>query len=116
MEDTFVFCKACDEHGFIRFTLVNRALANAFRKEYSDIIGKTDRELGLPAEQVAKFARDDSSILIGGPLGVRKDRLIVTETVTTYDGKRRQFRTAKQAVLLPDGTRQLFGVATQTRA
>jgi PAS domain S-box-containing protein len=58
----FIFVK--DEQG--RFALVNRAIAEAHGLQPSEMIGKSDSDIGMPPEQAEAYRRDDLIVLQSG--------------------------------------------------
>src|SRR5690606_8665046 len=55
----FIFVK--DREG--RFTLVNRAIAEALDRQAGEMIGKTDRDIGMAEEEVSAYLRDDLEVM-----------------------------------------------------
>lgn len=115
LSDVFVFAK---DRG-LRFTYVNKALADAIGLPVHKIIGKTDADLNDDRLAVSMFNHHDLRVLEGelinamsGTLFVRP-RLSIDETLTTPDGKTYILGTIKQALRMPDGSVQMLGVSTE---
>ncbi len=112
MEHMLVFGKRRDKKGKIRFTFANRALAATFGRSPNQVIGKTDEDLGMPAEEIENFRKADTQILVPGAFGHRLNQVVVRrESVTPPGGDAKTLYTIKEAVDLPEGERQLVGVA-----
>ena len=90
----FIFVK--DRAG--RFTLANRAIAEAYGREPEQMIGKTDAELAaIPAEGEA-HQRDDREVLESG-----RDKVVRDECRTDTRGLRHWMQTTRRPILGSDG-------------
>jgi PAS domain S-box-containing protein len=105
---SFIFAK--DREG--RFTLVNRAIAEARHTTVERIIGRTNSEVNTNVEEVEGFLRDDLEVM-----ETLQERLIAEEKVTDAAGRVRWVQTVKRPILGKDGTAvQVLGVATDITA
>ena len=107
----FVFAK--DSEG--RFTLANRSLADAYGTTPEAILGKTDADYNMNADEVAAFRRDEREVMETG-----RDLLIPEEVVTDSGGVVHWLETVKRPLpfIGPDGeaTVHVLGVATDITA
>ena len=100
----FVFAK--DREG--RFTLVNRAVAEAYGTTVEDLTGRTDADFNPNAEEVAHFRADDLEVM-----DTLRDKIVPQERITDASGRVRWLQTVKRAIVGPDGrATQVLGVAT----
>ncbi len=100
----FVFAK--DREG--RFTLVNKAVADAYGTTVEGLIGKTDADFNSNADEVAFFRRTDLSVM-----DTRREMLIPEEKITDARGDVRWLQTVKRPVIADDGqAHQILGVST----
>ncbi len=100
----FIFAK--DREG--RFTLVNRAVADAYGTTVENLIGKTDADFNPRVEEVEHFRRDDREVIDS-----LREKFIPEEAITDATGKVRWLQTVKRPIIDPDGVaRQVLGVAT----
>ncbi len=100
----FVFAK--DREG--RFTLVNKAVADAYGTTVERLIGKTDADFNPNADEVEFFRRADQAVMDG-----RREVLIPEEKITDATGSVRWLQTVKRPVLGDDGrAHQVLGVST----
>ena len=100
----FVFAK--DRAG--RFTLVNRALADAYGTTQENLLGRTDADFNPDAEEVAHFRRDDLEVM-----DTLREKVIAEEKITDAAGRVRWLHTIKRPLLDADGSaNQVLGVAT----
>jgi PAS domain S-box-containing protein len=91
-----------------RFTLVNRAVAEAYGTTLEGLIGRTDADFNPNAEEVAHFRRDDLEVM-----DTRSEKRISEEVVTDAAGRRRWLQTVKRPIIGPDGVAdQVLGIAT----
>ena len=98
----FIFVK--DAQG--RFSLANRALAEAHGLHPAQMIGKTDIEIGIVSEQADEFRRDDEQVLKAG------EKREVDEEHTGADGQVRWMHTVKRPLLDEQGRpTRILGVA-----
>ena len=105
LNTSFIFAK--DEEG--RFTLVNRALANAYGCEPDDMVGKFDEDLNPNLNETDRFKRDDREVL-----QTRKRKFVPEEYLTNVGtGEKRWYQTVKVPLISEDGESvQLLGVST----
>jgi PAS domain S-box-containing protein len=104
LNPSFIFAK--DEAG--KFTLVNKALADAYASKPEEMVGKSDGDYNPNEEEVKAFLEADLEVIRSG-----QPKFIPEETV--YDsetGESRWFQTIKVPIVLADGSKQLLGVAT----
>jgi len=100
----FIFAK--DRQG--RFTLVNRAVAEAYGTTVEGLLGKNDADFNPDPEEVEAFRRDDLEVMDSG-----REKIVPAEVVTDAAGKRRWLYTVKRPLLGPDGVaQQILGVST----
>ena len=99
----FIFAK--DRQG--RFTLVNRAVAEAYGTTVEGLLGKTDADFNPDLEEVEAFRRDDLEVMDTG-----REKLVPEEVITDAAGTRRWLYTVKRLLLGPDGVAQILGVST----
>jgi PAS domain S-box-containing protein len=90
----FVFVKDKDS----RFRLVNQALAAAYGTDVTNLVGKTDSEIGLDPDEHEKFHRDDLEVLKN-----QTEKIIPEERHTDSEGKIRYMRTVKRPLVGKDG-------------
>ncbi len=108
LNPSFIFAK--DRAG--RFTLVNRALAEAYGTTVANLVGKTDADFNPNAEEVEHFRRDDLEVM-----DTLQDKFIPEEVITDASGHVRHLQTVKRAIVGPDGKAdQVLGVATDITA
>ena len=98
---TFIFVK--DEQG--RFSLVNRAFAQARGCAPEDMIGKNDFEIGIESEQAEAYQRDDSEVLREG-----REKTVI-EPHTDVQGRQLWLQTVKRRLTDEHGNAQVVGVA-----
>jgi PAS domain S-box-containing protein/putative nucleotidyltransferase with HDIG domain len=77
-----------------RFLLANIALANALGTTPEYIQGKTNLELGVPADESAKYLQDDIAVLQSG-----KEKIITDESLTWQSGEVHYYHTTKRPLL-----------------
>jgi PAS domain S-box-containing protein len=100
----FIFAK--NRQG--RFTLANKAVADAYGTTVENLIGKTDSELNPNREEVEAFRRDDLEVL-----ETMQDRFIAEERVTDADGRVRWLQTVKRPIIESNGqATQVLGAST----
>lgn len=103
-DPNFIFAK--DRQG--RFTLANKAVADAYGTTVENLIGKTDAELNPNREEVEAFRRDDLEVL-----ETMQDRFIAEEHVTDAAGRVRWLQTVKRPIIDSDGlATQVLGAST----
>ena len=105
LNTSFVFAK--DRDG--RFTLVNRALADAYGSTPEEMVGKYDEDYNPIPNETYHFKRDDLEVL-----RTRTPKFIAEEAVTHVgDGKTRWYQTTKVPLIAePGADAQLLGIAT----
>jgi PAS domain S-box-containing protein len=105
---SFMFAK--DRQG--RFTLVNRAVAEAYGSTVEGLLGKTDADFNPNREEVEAFRRDDLEVMDSG-----REKVVAEELITDAHGQRRWLYTVKRPLRGPDGAAdQILGVATDITA
>jgi diguanylate cyclase (GGDEF)-like protein/PAS domain S-box-containing protein len=85
-----IFVKDRDD----RYLLANNAMANAYGTTPAYMQGKTDLELGVPAEEFAKYRKDDIEVLQSG-----KEKIIPEESLTWQSGEVHYYHTTKRPLL-----------------
>jgi two-component system sensor kinase FixL len=90
----FIFAK--DREG--RFTLANRAAADAYGTTVENLIGKTDADFNSDPEQVEFFRRMDLEVM-----DTLQERFIPEERITDSRGKVRWLQTVKRPIIGKDG-------------
>ncbi len=90
----FVFVK--DREG--RFTLANQALAEQYRTNVKEMIGKTDADFNPHPEEVEQFLRDDRQVMDS-----LQEKFIPEETITDAMGNVRWLQTSKRPLLDENG-------------
>lgn len=104
LNPNFVFAK--DREG--RFTLVNRAIADAYGTSVENLLGKTDADFNANKEEVESFRRADLEVM-----NTLKEKFIPEEVITDAEGNVRWLQTIKRPILSPDGSaQQMLGIAT----
>ncbi len=104
LNPSFIFAK--DRQG--RFTLVNRALANAYGSTPYEMLGKTDKDFNPRPEEAEKFAQNDLAILQSN-----QETFIPEEEFTDSGGERHWMQVSKIPLASEDGpAEQVLGVAT----
>jgi PAS domain S-box-containing protein len=108
LNPSFVFAK--DEEG--RFTLVNRAVADAYGTSVEALLGKTDANFNHNKDEVESFRRDDLEVI-----NTLEEKFIPEEVITDASGQLRWLQTIKRPIVSPDGTsNQVLGIATDITA
>lgn len=103
-DPNFIFAK--DRDG--RFTLVNKAVAEAYGTTVDDLIGKTDADFNKNAEEVAFFLRKDRDVIER-----LQDQFIPEERITDAAGTVRWLQTVKRPILDKSGrATMVLGAAT----
>lgn len=104
LSPNFIFAK--DQNS--RFTLVNYALADAYKVKPEDMVGKSDLDFNQSPEYAKKFMRDDTEVIKTG-----KPKYIAEEkSIDVHTGKERWLQTVKVPFIGPNGERQLMGACT----
>jgi PAS domain S-box-containing protein len=100
----FIFAK--DREG--RFTLANKAVADAYGVKPHDLIGKTDTDFNRNAQEVEFFRRMDLEVM-----NTMRERLIPEERITDAQGNVRWLQTVKVPIVGTDGRgTQVLGAST----
>ena len=100
----FVFAK--DREG--RFTLANKAFAEAYGTTVDEVIGKTDSDFNPHTSLVERYNRDDFQVIESG-----QDLFIAEEQVVNIKGQSLWRKTVKRPILDDKGQPfQVLGVAT----
>src|SRR6185436_2811981 len=100
----FIFAK--DREG--RFTLVNRAVADAYGTSVENLLGKRDADFNPNASEVEQFRRVDMEVIEHGNIAI-----IPEEKITDAEGNVRYLETLKRAIPSPGGgDTEVLGVAT----
>jgi len=104
LNPSFIFAK--DRQG--RFTLANRALADAYGTNVKNLIGKTDADFHHDKEQAEQFHRDDLRVMDS-----QAEKFLPEEEFTDKQGNTNWLQVAKIPIVSPDGKAyQVLGVAT----
>jgi PAS domain S-box-containing protein len=82
-----------------RFTLANRAIADAYGCEPQQMIGKTDAEISSIPAEAETHQQDDREVLESG-----QDKVVRDEYRTDTRGLRRWLQTTRRPILGGDGT------------
>lgn len=108
LNPSFVFAK--DKEG--RFTLVNKAIAEAYGMSVEGLLGKTDSDCNPNKDEVEAFRRDDLEVI-----NTLKEKFIPEEVITDAGGQVRWLQTIKRPIVSLDGTaNQVLGIATDITA
>lgn len=89
-DPNFIFAK--DRDG--RFTLVNKAVADAYGTTVDELIGKTDADFNGNAKEVSFFLRKDQEVL-----DHHREQFIPEECITDATGTIRWLQTVKRPIL-----------------
>jgi PAS domain S-box-containing protein len=104
LNPSFIFAK--DTEG--RFTLANRALAQAYGAKADDLVGKTESDFNIREVEVLKFRNDDIEVLES-----ELEKFIPEEEFTDKEGKQHWMQVIKIPIISEDGnSHQVLGVAT----
>ncbi len=104
IEPNFIFAK--DREG--RFTLANRAVADAYGTTVENLIGKTDADFNLKNDEVESFRRADLEVI-----DTLHERFIAEEHITDAKGDVRWLQTVKRPIVGKDGfADQVLGAST----
>lgn len=91
-----------------RFTLVNKAVADAYGTTVQNLIGKRDSDFNFDTAQVEHFRRDDLAVMDS-----LCELFVAEERLTDREGKVRWLQTTKRPLVGADGKAdQILGVAT----
>jgi PAS domain S-box-containing protein len=100
----FIFAK--DREG--RFTLANRAVADAYGTTVEDLVGKTDADFNPNKEEVESFRRLDLEVM-----DMVKERFIPEERLTDAHGNVHWLQTVKRPIIERDrSVQQILGAST----
>jgi PAS domain S-box-containing protein len=100
----FIFVK--DRAG--RFTVVNKAVADAYGTTVDRLIGKTDADFNTNVDEIEFFRRKDLEVMDS-----LQERFIPEEVITDSTGKRRWLQTMKRPILDEQGQAiMILGAAT----
>src|SRR6266566_1116871 len=104
-DPSLVFVKDWDG----KFTLVNKALAQAYATSPEELLGKSDADFNRNQAEVAHYLRDDREVMSS-----LRPKLVPEEPVTNpHTGETRWFQTVKVPLVSADGrAHQVLGVAT----
>jgi len=104
IDPNFIFAK--DREG--RFTLANRAVADAYGTTVENLIGKTDADFNRNAEEVESFQLKDLEVI-----DTLQERFIPEERITDARGRVRWLQTVKRPIIQNDGSaKQVLGAST----
>ncbi|MEQ8677819.1 MAG: PAS domain-containing protein [Aggregatilineales bacterium] len=104
LNTSFIFAK--DVQG--RYTLVNKALADAYGSVPDEMVGKSDGDYNKNEDENRHFRSDDLEVV-----NTRKAKFIPEEPVSNVHGETRWYQTIKIPLISNDGKDvQLLGVAT----
>jgi two-component system, LuxR family, sensor kinase FixL len=104
IDPNFIFAK--DRDG--RFTLANRAVAEAYGTTVENLIGKTDADFNPNDKEVEFFHTMDLEVIDS-----LEERFIPEEPITDAQGRVRWLQTVKRPIVERDGTaNQVLGAST----
>ena len=104
IDPNLIFAK--DREG--RFTLANRAVADAYGTTVENLIGKTDADFNAHPEEVERFRRADLEVL-----ETLCERFIPEERITDAQGNVRWLQTVKRPIVESDGSAtQILGASS----
>jgi len=104
IDPNFIFAK--DREG--RFTLANRALADAYGTSVENLIGKTDANFNSNMDEVGFFNQIDREVI-----DTLQERFIPEEYITDAQGKIRWLQTVKRPIIGANGAaNQVLGAAS----
>ena len=104
----FIFAKDLDG----RFTLANRAVADAYGVSVDALIGRSDADFTVDADEVKRMRHDDQEVVETG-----QEKVIAEEALTDATGRVRWLRTVKRPLAGLDGRHnQVLGVAVDITA
>jgi PAS domain S-box-containing protein len=103
-DPNFIFAK--DREG--RFTLANKAVADAYGTTVENLIGKTDADFNPNREEVEFFRQMDLDVI-----DTLQERFIPEERITNGNGQVRWLQTVKRPIIESDGSAaQVLGAST----
>jgi PAS domain S-box-containing protein len=101
---SFIFVK--DLNG--KFSLANKALADAYGTSTEAMIGKSDTDFNLHTSETVKFTSDDKEVIL-----LKKPKYIPEEKITFANGIEHWMTVIKVPLIEPDGTcNYTLGVST----
>ncbi len=104
LDPSFIFAK--DREG--RFTLVNKAIADAYGTTVDDLLGKTDADFDPNKEEVEFFRKKDLEVMDS-----LQPRFMAEEKITDARGNARWLQTVKIPIIDANGkASQVLGVST----
>lgn len=104
LNTSFIFAK--DISG--KYTLINKALADAYGTTPDDAIGKFDEDFNRNVDETRHFMSDDLEVV-----NTRRAKFVPEEPVTHVSGETRWYQTIKVPLISADGESvQLLGIAT----
>ena len=104
LDPNFIFVK--DREG--RFTLVNKAVADAYGTSPENLVGKKDSDFNEQSEEVDRFRLDDLRVIDN-----QEELFIAEEVITDAQGNVRKLQTVKKPLKLSeDEDYKVLGVAT----
>jgi PAS domain S-box-containing protein len=103
-DPNFIFAK--DREG--RFTLANKAVADAYGTTVENLIGKTDADFNPHRDEVESFRQMDLQVI-----DTLQERFIPEERITNGHGRVRWLQTVKRPIIESDGSvNQVLGAST----
>jgi PAS domain S-box-containing protein len=104
IDPNFIFAK--DREG--RFTLANKAVAEAYGTTVDNLIGRTDVDFNSNQSEVEFFRQVDLEVI-----DTLQERFIPEERMTNGGGRVRWLQTVKRPIIESDGSaKQVLGVST----
>lgn len=103
LNTSFIFAK--DTNG--GYTLVNKALADAYGSVPEEMVGKFDEDYNINRAETQHFRSDDLDVVRS-----QRAKFIPEEPVTNVRGETRWYQTIKVPIVSADGDVQLLGIAT----
>jgi PAS domain S-box-containing protein len=77
-----------------RFTLANRAMAEAYGRTPEQMIGRTDTDIGIPEDEARAYFIDDHEVMDS-----RREKIVPEESCTDGRGQKRWMHTVKRPIL-----------------
>jgi PAS domain S-box-containing protein len=103
-DPNFIFAK--DREG--RFTLANKAVADAYGTTVDNLIGKSDADFNSNRDEVQSFRKMDLDVL-----DTLQEQFIAEERITDSKGQVRWLQTVKRPIIERDGSaKQVLGAST----
>jgi two-component system, LuxR family, sensor kinase FixL len=104
IDPNFIFVK--DREG--RFTLANKAVAEAYGTTVDNLIGRTDADFNPNQSEVESFRQADLEVI-----DTLQERFIPEERISNGGGRVRWLQTVKRPIIESDGSaKQVLGVST----